>query len=237
MSAPPARKWLLGGEGANFVQDVLTKATDPVEAVAKVQTACALTHGGCAPLLELLDTLGCARSDAYGVSLLAARAELLQRIPTLPQDALLRLLEARAPSRRQPQTRRHLSRQLAAAFVACSPSATEAAPALLLADATRRSPERSAARPTGAHPLERRRPSPSSRWRSCTRCRSRCSAACGPCRQPSSSRRVLRATALRPSPTRTSDAADEPPRASPAAPHAPRSSGRTWTSSASCRAP
>ena len=98
LQGPPEAQWLLSREGRNFVLTELNTAAAPETAVERVQSRGALANEQCQPLLGLLDDLGKSRSEVY-FSLLTSAADVLkQRIPTLPQGVLLKLLEATYPS-------------------------------------------------------------------------------------------------------------------------------------------
>lgn len=91
----PRAKWLLGGDGGDFVATLLsTKTIEPSEAIRRVQTEGALARPECGPLLALLDDLGYSRSEIYQVMLFSALEILKKRIPHLSDEALVRLLEA-----------------------------------------------------------------------------------------------------------------------------------------------
>ena len=90
--SPSNAELLLGDAGKNFVQTKL-QTVGPAEAIAEIQSRGAIQDGRCRPLLGLLDHLGVSRAEAHREVMKRAIDALLKRIPSLPQDTLLRLLE------------------------------------------------------------------------------------------------------------------------------------------------
>ena len=92
-----ASRVLVGGEGGDFVAQTLSTAEDVGVAIAQVQARAALSGTDAAdaePLLGLLGQLGMTRAEVYRSVLDDALAELRERIRTMPQGALLSLLDA-----------------------------------------------------------------------------------------------------------------------------------------------
>ena len=89
---PSNSELLLGDNGKEFVQSHLQEHS-PIQAISEIQSRGALQDKRCRPLLGLLDQLGVSRAEAHQEIVRRAIDALLERIPSLSQDMLLRLLE------------------------------------------------------------------------------------------------------------------------------------------------
>jgi len=87
---------LIGNVGQEWVQTTLS-VNDPHTAINAIQQRAALRDPRCPPLLGLLDQLGVSRAEAHKTILDRATATLLERIPTMSSEQLLRLLEETFP--------------------------------------------------------------------------------------------------------------------------------------------
>ena len=99
ISAPTGRTSsapLIGNVGQEFVQTVLS-TNDPATALTDIQTRAALSDPRCRPLLGLLDQLGLGRAESHRYIVEQALEVLLSRIPSLPPERLLGLLEETFP--------------------------------------------------------------------------------------------------------------------------------------------
>ena len=99
ISAPTGRRTgapLIGSVGQEYVQNTLS-TNDPVTAIGDIQTRIALPDPRCRPFLGMLDQLGLSRADSHRYIVQQAIAVLLEKVPTLPPDRLLGLLEETFP--------------------------------------------------------------------------------------------------------------------------------------------
>ena len=87
---------LVGNTGKEFVHDSLEKG-DPMEALLLIQEKAAFKNPHCRPLLGFLDQLGVRRKESHEYVLNRALELLLKKIPALPSEKLVGLLEDTFP--------------------------------------------------------------------------------------------------------------------------------------------
>jgi len=87
---------LVGNIGKEFVHDSLEKG-DPMEALMSIQEKAAFKNPHCRPLLGFLDQLGVRRKESHEYVLNRALELLLNKIPALPSEKLVGLLEDTFP--------------------------------------------------------------------------------------------------------------------------------------------
>ena len=92
-----APRYLIGGEGGDFIAATLSRATDVQASMERVRALGALSDRDAEPVLGLLSALGIRRGEAYREMLERATKELIRRVATLPQGTLLSLLDASFP--------------------------------------------------------------------------------------------------------------------------------------------
>lgn len=98
ISAPTGRRSdapLIGNVGQEFVQSALSN--DPIAGINEIQTRASLADPRCRPLLGLLHQLGVNRTDSHRYVVQQSIDVLLSRIPSLPGERLLSLLEETFP--------------------------------------------------------------------------------------------------------------------------------------------
>ncbi len=87
---------LVGNTGKEFVHDSLEKG-DPTEALLLIQEKAAFKNPHCRPLLGFLDQLGVRRKESHEYVLNRALESILKKIPALPSEKLVGLLEETFP--------------------------------------------------------------------------------------------------------------------------------------------
>ena len=87
---------LVGNTGKEFVRDSLEKG-NPMETVPLIQEKAAFKNPHCRPLLGFLDQLGVRRKESHEYVLNRALESILKKIPTLPTEKLVGLLEETFP--------------------------------------------------------------------------------------------------------------------------------------------
>jgi negative elongation factor B len=98
ISAPTGRRSgapLIGNVGQEFVQSALSN--DPIAGINEIQARASLADPRCRPLLGLLHQLGVNRTESHKYIVQQSIEVLLSRIPTLPGERLLSLLEETFP--------------------------------------------------------------------------------------------------------------------------------------------
>jgi negative elongation factor B len=98
ISAPIGRRSgapLIGNVGQEFVQSALSN--DPIAGINEIQARASLADPRCRPLLGLLHQLGVNRTDSHRYIVQQSIQVLLSRIPSLPGERLLSLLEETFP--------------------------------------------------------------------------------------------------------------------------------------------
>lgn len=87
---------LVGNTGKEFVHESLEKG-DPKEALLLIQEKAAFKNPHCRPLIGFLDQLGVRRKESHEYVLNRALESLLKKIPALPSEKLVGLLEETFP--------------------------------------------------------------------------------------------------------------------------------------------
>jgi len=98
ISAPIGRRSgapIIGNVGQEFVQSALSN--DPIAGINEIQARASLADPRCRPLLGLLHQLGVNRTDSHRYIVQQSIEVLLSRIPSLPGERLLSLLEETFP--------------------------------------------------------------------------------------------------------------------------------------------
>lgn len=98
ISAPTGRRSgapLIGNVGQEFVQSALSN--DPIAGINEIQARASLADPRCRPLLGLLHQLGVNRTESHRYIVQQSIGVLLSRIPSLPGERLLSLLEETFP--------------------------------------------------------------------------------------------------------------------------------------------
>eukprot|EP00898_Chlorokybus_atmophyticus_P002755 jgi/Chlat1/3480/Chrsp23S03784 len=74
------RRWLVAGEGSEYVAGVLASSLDPTKAISQIQQRTGFRDPCAAPLLALLEHLGLSLPRAAAGALALARGALLRRV-------------------------------------------------------------------------------------------------------------------------------------------------------------